>query len=151
MMFLKKKFKVGGIEMKRLNKDDYYMNIARAVSLRSTCIRAHAGAIIVKDDQIVSTGYSGSARGEKNCCDVDRCERDILNIKPGTRYELCKSVHAEANAIIHAGCDKTNGGTMYLYFERLDGRKEKHGGPCIMCARMIKQAGIKEIKVEEIV
>lgn len=128
----------------RPTKRQYYLNIAKAVSERSTCLRAHAGAIIVKNDKIISTGYSGSARGEPNCCDIGICERQRLNIPPGERYELCKSVHAEANAIINCNQDMS-GATLYLYFERLDGQKVLHGGACQMCARMIKNAMITEV------
>lgn len=137
----------------RPSKEEYYMAIAKTVSERSTCLRAKAGAIIVKDDAIISTGYNGSARGEENCCDLGICERDRLGLKPGERYELCRSVHAEANAIINAARNGQSvvGGIMYIYFERLDGLKHKHGGPCLMCSRMIKNAGIKEWELKEIV
>jgi len=134
----------------RPTKKEYYLDIAKAVSKRSTCLRAHAGAILVKNDIIISTGYSGAARGEPNCCDIGICERDRLNISPGERYELCNSVHAEANCLINCNEDKV-GTIMYLYFERLDGNKKKHGGPCMMCARLIKNAQIKEVIVEEVV
>jgi len=138
--------------MTRPNKKEYYMNIAKTVSDRSTCLRAKVGAIIVKDDVIVSTGYVGSARGEPNCCDVGECERMKLNIPPGERYELCKSVHAEANAIINAARSGNSiaGADMYVYFERLDGGKVKHTKPCDMCARMIKNAGITQIRLDEV-
>jgi len=138
--------------MTRLAKDKYYMAIAKAVAERSTCLRAKVGAIIVKDDTIIATGYVGSARGEPNCCDVGECERMKLNIPPGERYELCKSVHAEANAIINAARSGSNivGANMYVYFERIDGGKIKHTGPCLMCARMIKNAGLTQVRVDEI-
>jgi dCMP deaminase len=132
----------------RLTKQQYYLNIAKAVSMRSTCLRANAGAIMVKDDKIISTGYSGASKGEPNCCDIGICERERLNIQPGERYELCRSIHAEANALINCDQDKKDS-TMYLYFERIDGKKEKHNGPCMMCARMIKNAQIKEVIFEE--
>ena len=137
----------------RIDKQTYYLNIARAVSARSTCTRAKVGAIIVKDDVIISTGYVGSARCEDNCCDLGICERDRLKLNPGERYELCRSVHAEANSIINAARSGQSvvGGTMYIYFERLDGRKEKHGRPCVMCSRAIKNAGIVDWKFEEVV
>lgn len=133
----------------RPTKKEYFLNITKAVSLRSTCLRAHAGAIIVKDDKIISTGYSGSARGEPNCCDIGICERQRLNIPPGQNYEICKSIHAENNAIINAHCDVSDA-IMYLYFERLDGQKAKHNGPCKMCKRIIKNAGIKDVIFEEV-
>jgi len=139
--------------MMRVSKDQYYQNIAKAVAERGTCLRAKVGAVIVKNDAIISTGYVGAARGEVNCCDVGECERIKLGVLPGHRYELCKSVHAEANAIINAARNGQNvvDGVMYVYFERLDGGKIKHTGPCMMCARMITNAGIKRIHSEEIV
>lgn len=139
--------------MTRLSKDEYYMSIAKTVSERSTCLRAKAGTVIVKDDTIVSTGYIGSARGEINCCDVGVCERARLNIPPGQNYEKCLSVHSEQNAIVNAARSGYSvlDGVMYIYFERLDGRKEKHGGPCLMCTRMIKNAGIKSWNLKEVV
>ncbi len=137
--------------MNRINKKEYYLNIAKAVSQRSTCLRVRCGTILVNNDQIVSTGYVGAPRGEPNCCDVGKCKRDELNIKPGQNYELCESVHAEMNALIHAGRERSFGGNLYIYLERLDGRKEKHGGMCVMCSRIAKQCGIKEIFIEEVV
>ena len=139
--------------MTRLTKEEYYLNIARAVAERSTCLRARAGTVIVKEDVIISTGYIGSARGDENCCDIGVCERDRLKLKPGERYELCRSVHSEANAIINAARNGHSvlGGTMYIYFERLDGQKIKHNGPCIMCQRMIKNVGITQVKLEEVI
>ena len=141
------------IDRNRIDKDDWYMEIAKAISMRSTCIRARSGAVIIKNDVIVSTGYSGASRGEVNCCDIGICERDRLGIKPGERYEICRSVHSEANAIINAARSGTSviDGDMYLYFERLDGQKTKHGGPCLMCSRIIRNAGIKKFVIREIV
>jgi dCMP deaminase len=133
----------------RLTKEKYYLNIAKAVSERSTCLRAHAGAILVKNDKIISTGYSGSPRGSPNCCDVGICDRERLNIPPGQNYEICKSVHAEQNCIINCDQDKS-GAIMYLYFERIDGRKMKHGGPCQMCRRVMINAMILDVITEEI-
>lgn len=129
----------------RISKEDWYIEISKIISMRSTCIRAHAGAIIVKNDAVISQGYSGSPRGEPNCCDIGMCERERLGIEPGKNYELCRSVHAEANAIINAA---TNGvsvidGKMYIYLERLDGQKIKHDGPCVMCKRMVNYPCLK--------
>jgi dCMP deaminase len=139
--------------MNRISKDDYYLEIAKAVSLRSTCLRAHAGVIIVRNDAIVSTGYSGSPKGEPNCCDIGKCKRIELGISPGERYELCESVHGEMNAIINAARNGACvfGGIMYIFFVRLDGQKKKHGGPCLLCRRMMKNAGITGFKIKEIV
>lgn len=137
----------------RIPKENWYMEIARVVSMRSTCIRAHAGCIIVKNDAVISQGYSGAPRGEPNCCDLGVCERDRLGIEPGKNYELCRSVHAEMNAIINAA---RNGvpiidADMYIYFERMDGQKNMHGSPCKMCLRAIKNAGIKNYIFKEVV
>lgn len=145
-----------GIKFKkreRISKEDWYMKIAQIVAQRSTCLRAIAGAIIVKNDAIISTGYSGSPRGEPNCCDLGICERDRLGISPGERYEICRSIHAEANAIINAARNGISviDADIYIYFERLDGQKIKHGEPCLMCSRMIKNAGIKKYILKEIV
>lgn len=128
--------------MPRIGKRDYYLGIAREVSRRSTCNRRQYGAVIVKDDVIIATGYNGSARGEPNCCDVGECLRQQQNIPHGERYELCVAVHAEDNAISQAGREAI-GATMYLAgFE--DGRPIK-AEPCAMCARKIKNARIKEV------
>lgn len=137
----------------RISKEDWYLEIAKVISMRSTCVRAHAGTIIVRNDVIISTGYSGSPRGESNCCDIGLCERKRLGIEPGVNYELCKSVHSEINALINAARSGVSviDGEMYIYFERLDGQKIKHGGPCIMCSRAIKNAGIRKFVVREIV
>ena len=136
---------------KKKNKKEYYINIAKAVSERSTCLRVKCGAVIVVNDNIVGTGYVGSPRGELNCCDIGICKRDQLNIQPGKNYELCESVHAEMNAFLHSGRERAFGGDIYIYFERIDGKKEKHGGMCIICSRMAKQVGIKNTFIEEIV
>ena len=138
--------------LKRISKEDYYMEIAKIISMRSTCMRAHAGAIIVKNDAIVSTGYSGAPRGEPNCCDLGICERDRLGIEPGKNYELCRSIHGEMNAIINAARNGVSvlDGIMYIYFERLDGQKKKHGDVCLMCKRMITNAGIKRYILKEV-
>ncbi len=139
--------------MSRISKEEWYMEIAKVVSLRSTCIRAHAGAVIVKNGIIISMGYSGSPRGKPNCCDVGICERDKLNIKAGQNYELCESVHAEMNAVINAARHGINieGGKIYIYFERLDGNKTKHGGPCMMCKRVLINSGILDHIIKEVV
>jgi len=137
----------------RVSKENWYMEIARIVAQRSTCLRAIAGAIIIKHDAIISTGYSGAPRGEPNCCDLGICERDKLGIDPGKNYEICRSVHAEANAILNAARNGVSviDGDMYIYFERLDGQKKKHNEPCLMCNRMIKNAGIKNFIFKEVI
>ena len=100
--------------MDRIDKINYYLDIAETVLERGTCLRRNFGAIIVNNDQIVSTGYTGAPRGRKNCCDLGFCIRQERNIPRGERYELCRSVHAEANAIIHASREQMIGATLYL-------------------------------------
>ena len=132
--------------MQRPSKDEYYLGIAKEVSKRSTCLRRRFGAIIVKNDTIVSTGYVGAPRKTPNCIDLGYCKREELKIKPGERYELCRSVHAEANAIINAARSGTSvlGGKMYVYGENIDGSPIDFE-PCKMCKRMIINAGIEEV------
>ena len=109
--------------MSRIDKENYYLDIAETVLERGTCIRRNYGAIIVKNDQIVSTGYVGAPRGRKNCSDLGSCIRERMNVQRGTRYELCRSVHAEANAIIHAPRDQMIGATMYLVGKEYDNQR----------------------------
>ena len=125
--------------------NEYFLNIARAVSLRSTCLRRRYGAIIVKDFIIVSTGYNGSPRGEKNCIDTGICERERLKIPKGQRYELCVAVHAEQNAIINADPEKMIGATIYIYGTNVKDGSVASGEPCLLCRRMIKNARIKNV------
>lgn len=87
---------------KRITKDEYYLSIAASVAKRSTCLRRQYGAVIIKNDEIISTGYNGAARGEPNCCDTGECWREANNIPHGEQYEKCVAVHAEQNAIISA-------------------------------------------------
>ena len=130
----------------RTSKENYYLDIADAVSERSTCMRRRYGAIIVRSDEIISTGYNGAPRGRKNCSDLGYCAREALKIPSGERYELCRSVHAEANAIISASRRDMIGAVLYLV-----GRDAKTGDllhdttSCSMCRRMIINAGITKI------
>lgn len=126
----------------RPTKREYYLNIAAVVASRSTCNRRQYGAVIVKDDRIVSTGYNGSARGDANCCDVGQCWRELHGVRHGERYEMCVAVHAEANAIAQAGAAAA-GGTLYL--AGFENGKPIKAEPCMMCARHIKNAGIIEV------
>lgn len=132
--------------MDRMDKKNYYLDIAETVSQRSTCLRRKYGAIIVHNDEIISTGYNGAPRGRHNCVDLGKCTRDELKIPSGERYELCRSVHAEANAIISAARRDCIGATLYLA-----GREAKTGEyisdttPCSMCRRLIINSGIKEV------
>ena len=130
----------------RTDKDNYYLDIADTVSERSTCLRRRYGAIIVRNDEIISTGYNGAPRGRKNCTDLGRCTREELQIPRGQRYELCRSVHAEANAIISASRRDMLDATLYLA-----GRDGATGAAltdpesCAMCRRMILNAGIARV------
>ena len=130
--------------MKRPSKDEYYLNMARQVSQRGTCLRRRYGAVIVKDDQIVSTGYAGAPRGVTNCNDLGYCERQRQQIPAGQRYELCRSVHAEMNAVIHASRQQTIGATLYLHGDDVvSGQVIKNPEPCQLCRRVIINSGIE--------
>lgn len=130
------------MQRKRISKDDYYRGIALAVARRSTCIRRQYGAVIVKDDNILATGYNGSARGEPNCCDTGECWREAHGIPHGEQYEKCVGVHAEDNAISQAGREAI-GATLYLI--GIQDGEVIEAEPCLMCARKIKNARIKEV------
>lgn len=129
----------------RPNKDEYYLNIAEAVLQRSTCLRRKYGAVIVKDDEIIATGYNGSPRGQKNCCDTGFCYRKQANIPHGEKYETCCGVHAEMNAIISASRRDMIGSTLYLAGREADGTPVANITPCLMCRRLIVNAGIDTI------
>ena len=129
--------------MERKDKTNYYLDIADTVSRRSTCIRRQYGAIIVRNDEIIATGYNGAPRGRKNCLDLGFCERERQNIPSGQRYELCRSVHAEANAIISAARRDILGGILYLVGREYDtGVLLTDTTSCAMCRKMIINAGI---------
>lgn len=129
----------------RISKDEYYLKIAEAVSLRSTCLRRRYGAVIVKNDEIIATGYNGAPRGEVNCIDEGTCKREILNIPKGERYELCLAVHAEQNAIISAARKDMIGATLYIAGTDAKTGKYADPQPCLICRRMIKNAGIVRV------
>lgn len=134
--------------MVRRDKINYYLDIADTVSKRGTCLRRNYGAIIVKNDEIISTGYVGAPRGRKNCSDMGVCIREKLRIPRGERYELCRSVHAEANAIISADRKSMIGATLYLSGRNVsDGQYVKGAMCCSMCKRMIINAGISQVIV----
>lgn len=128
----------------RISKEEYYINIAKAVLKRSTCLRRKYGAVLVKNDEIISTGYNGSARGELNCCDTGKCARQELGVAKGERYELCVAIHAEDNAITSAGRERALGSTLYIAGEESDG-SIANPSPCIMCRRKIINAGIVKV------
>ena len=130
----------------RRDKENYYLDIADSVSERSTCLRRRYGATIVSNDEIISTGYNGAPRGRKNCSDLGRCTREELKIPSGQRYELCRSVHAEANAIISA--PRRDMIDAVLYLSGRDGHTDEllhDTSSCSMCRRMIINAGIKKV------
>lgn len=132
----------------RRSKENYYLDIAEAALERSTCLRRQFGAIIVRDDEIVATGYNGAPRGRRNCSDLGRCTRRELNIPAGERYELCRSVHAEANAIISAQRRDMVGATIYLVGRDARSGELLHDATsCPMCRRMIINAGIDEVVI----
>jgi len=134
--------------MSRVDKTNYYLDIAQTVAERGTCIRRNFGAIIVSNDQIVSTGYVGAPRGRRNCTDIQTCVREELSVPRGERYELCRSVHAEANAIIHAARNDMIGATLYLVgIELKNGDLVPDAAPCSMCKRQIINAGIVKVVV----
>ncbi len=136
--------------MTRRDKINYYLDIAETVAERGTCLRRNFGAIIVKNDQIVSTGYVGAPRGRENCSDLGYCTRAKLNVPRGERYELCRSVHAEMNAIIHAARVDMLGATLYLVGKEMsDGSYVKNACPCSMCTRLIINAGISTVIVRD--
>lgn len=120
---------------------DYFLDIARSVSRRATCLRRKYGAVITRDNNIVSTGYNGAPRGMVDCLEVGKCTRMMLDIPHGQRYELCHSVHAEANAIIRASMHELDGATIYISGTDEKG-KECDSAPCMMCKRMVLNARI---------
>lgn len=127
----------------RISKNQYYLNIAKAVAMRSTCLRRQYGAVIVKNDEIIATGYNGAPRGESNCCDTGICYREAHNIPHGEQYEKCVAVHAEQNAIISASRAEMIGSTMYL--AGIENGVEIEAVPCLICERLIKNAGIDNV------
>ncbi len=138
----------GACKMNRVSKENYYLDIAQTVATRSTCLRKSFGAIIVKNDTIVSTGYNGAPRGRKNCSDICSCIRDELNIPGGERYELCRSVHSEANAIIAASREQMLGATLYMAcLDSKTGELVAGTNSCAMCKRMIINAGIDKVVI----
>lgn len=136
--------------MERRDKINYYLDLAEVVSNRGTCLRRRYGAVIVKNDEVISTGYVGAPRGRKNCTDLGTCVRVQLNIPRGERYELCRSVHAEANAIISAPRDKMIGSSMFLCGLEMDTDEYiRNSSCCSMCKRMVINAGIEKIYIRD--
>ena len=137
--------------MIRRDKINYYLDLADIVSLRGTCLRKRYGAVIVKNDEVISTGYVGAPRGRANCIDLGYCIREEMHVPRGERYELCRSVHAEANAIISASRERMLGSSIYLSGIDLkdDGNYVKNANPCSMCKRMIINAGIDQVFIRD--
>lgn len=136
--------------MPRIDKENYYLDIAETVSERSTCLRRCYGAIIVKSDEVIATGYNGAPRGRANCADLNRCTRMEMNIPSGQRYELCRSVHAEANCIISASRNEMLGATLYMACRDPETGKLIPGSTsCSMCRRQIINAGIEKVVIRD--
>ena len=136
--------------MDRISKENYYLDIAETVLERSTCLRRWYGAIIVQDDEIISTGYNGAPRGRKNCGDLGYCTREAMKIPSGQRYELCRSVHAEANAIISASRREVLGATLYMACKNpKTGAVIPGSTSCSMCRRLIINAGIARVVIRD--
>ena len=134
--------------MARISKENYYLDIAETVLERATCLRRVYGAIIVKNDEIISTGYNGAPRGRANCVDMGYCSREAMNVPRGERYELCRSVHAEANAIISASRRDMVGGTIYLVGRNAaTGELLPDATSCLMCRRMVINAGLERVVI----
>ena len=136
--------------MDRTSKHNYYLDIAQTVSERSTCIRRRFGAIIVKNDVIIATGYNGAPRGRLNCSDIESCVREEMNVPRGERYELCRAVHAEANAIISASRHEMIGASIFLAgVDAKTGEYIPNSNSCGMCKKLIINAGIETVYVRD--
>ena len=132
-------------EGKRVSKIDTYLNCAEVFAYRSTCIKRKYGAVIVKDDAVISTGYNGAPRGEDNCCDIGKCPRMERDLHQGQGYELCRAVHAEANALLNCSREQTIDADLFLAGVNPSDNSVHKAKPCPLCARMIIQAGIKNV------
>ena len=136
--------------MARIDKENYYLDIAETVAERSTCLRRLYGSIIVQNDEIISTGYNGAPRGRKNCADLNYCTREAMNTPPGQRYELCRSVHAETNCIISAPRREMLGATLYMACrDPKTGNLLPGSTSCSMCRRNIINAGIQRVVIRD--
>jgi len=134
--------------MNRISKENYYLDIAETVLERATCLRRVYGAIIVKNDEIISTGYNGAPRGRANCTDMGYCTREAMKVPRGERYELCRSVHAEANAIISASRRDMVGGTIYLVGrDAQTGELLRDATSCSMCRRLVINSGLEQVVI----
>ena len=137
-------------KLSRTDKYNYYLDIAEVILERGTCLRKNYGSVIVKNDEIIATGYTGSPRGTVNCSDIGRCMREEMKIERGTRYELCRSVHSEANAIISASRSDMIGSSLYLVGREVKtGQYVLNANSCIMCKRLIINAGIVQVVIRD--
>ena len=134
---------------KRVSKVDTYLNCSEVFAYRSTCLKRKYGAVIVKDDVVISTGYNGSPRGCENCCDLGECKRIKMNMHQGEGYGICKAVHAEANALLNCSREQTIGADIYLTGINPKDASIHAAKPCPLCARMIIQAGIKNVYLRQ--
>jgi len=136
--------------MDRIDKINYYLDIAEAVTERGTCLRNNYGSVIVKNDEIISTGYTGAPRGRKNCIDLGICRRSQNNTPSGAGYEMCRSVHSEQNAIISCNRKDMLGSTLYLVgINKRNGNYVEDNHPCTLCKRMIINAGIEKVVMRD--
>ena len=134
----------------RRTKDNYYLDIAETVAERSTCLRKQYGAVLVKHDEIIATGYNGAPRGRKNCIDIGSCYRKENNIPRGEGYSMCRSAHAEANAIISASRSEMIGADLYLVGLDFDtGGYVENANCCAMCKRLVINAGIRDVIIRD--
>lgn len=132
-------------ENKRISKADMYLNCAENFAYRSTCLKRKYGAVIVKDDVVISTGYNGSPRGYENCCDIGECPRIKRNMHQGEGYGMCRAIHAEANALLNCSREQTIGADLYLSCVNPGNHSIHRAKPCPLCARQIIQAGIRNV------
>ena len=136
--------------MERIDKINYYLDIAESVLERSTCLRRMYGAIAVKNDEIIATGFNGAPRGRKNCSDLGFCYREKMNIPRGERYEMCRSVHAEQNVIISASRKDLIGSTLYLVGKDSNTLEYvSNSNPCMLCKKMIINSGIEKVIIRD--
>lgn len=134
-------------EKERISKTDTYLNVAEVFAYRSTCLKRKYGAVIVKNDVVLSTGYNGSPRGYDNCCDIGSCPRIRKNLHQGQGYDICRAIHAEQNALLNCSREQTLGADLYLAGVNPGDNSVHEAKPCPLCARMIIQAGIRNVIV----
>lgn len=129
----------------RVSKVDTYLNCAEVFAYRSTCLKRKYGAVVVKDDVVISTGYNGAPRGVENCCDIGKCPRMDRNMHQGEGYGICRAIHAEANALLNCSRQQTMGADLYLVSVNPCDNSIHEAKPCPLCARTIIQAGIRNV------